>query len=81
MSYHSYADADAKYPFYAEQGSLYVKCEGLTPNGRLFLQFKRTEEQKIWVARYCNRIKHCRECPLWESLWKDWERKHPDGAE
>ena len=46
MSWHSYADADAKCPFYAEQGSLYVKCEGLTPNGRLFLQFKRTEEQK-----------------------------------
>ena len=81
MSRHSYADADAKCPFYAEQGSLYVKCEGLTPRGSVMIRYKTGADKERWIGAYCNTIKGCETCPLWTSLWKEWERTHPDGPE
>ena len=79
MSRGDYADAYAKCPFYAEQGMLYVSCEGFTPHDSLTIHFKRNREKAVWITRHCNRIKGCHKCPLWVALWNEWERTHPDG--
>lgn len=76
----SYADVWAKCPFYTEQGPTWIKCEGLTQRGSLTLRFKSGGERERWLSRHCNTIKGCQKCPLWEALWKDWERKHPEGG-
>ena len=78
MSHGDYADADAKCPFYMEQGSLYVKCEGMTPRGNLTLRFMRKKEKARWITLYCNTIKGCQKCTLWRVSWMEWEKTHPE---
>lgn len=81
MSHHSYADADAKCPFYLGQSPRNIKCAGPMENGSVEIRFERGEDKMQWVARYCNEIKGFRKCPMCDSLWREWERTHPDGAE
>ena len=59
-----YADADVKCPYYIEQGTLYVKCEGMTPQGSLAINFKRGQERMIWVCVFCNSMKGMEMCPI-----------------
>lgn len=61
---HVYADADVKCPYFMEQGTLYVKCEGMTPQGSMAVNFKRGDEKISWVCVFCNSIKGSERCPL-----------------
>lgn len=64
MSRHSYADADAKCPYYMEQGPCYIKCEGIREQGSITLTFMTKGDKERWVSEYCNRYPKCQFCAV-----------------
>lgn len=62
----SYEDALAKCPYYMEQDACSVKCEGLTRLGSLTVRFRTKRQKGMWTSRYCNSVKGCEACPVWQ---------------
>ena len=70
----SYADRDAKCPYYKARDGTSVRCEGYTEGMSIQVRFGSGEQLKAWARRHCDNLCGWRECHLQEGREEDIDR-------
>lgn len=71
MAHH--ASKFVKCPFYHNNDSNRIKCEGLSEGNTLHLVFENPIERARFMREHCNKIDACQSCLIHQVLSVKWE--------
>lgn len=55
-------------PYYSRHDGNRICCEGLDPSNTINLVFENKKHQKEYGYTYCNDVKRCRKCKIYQML-------------
>lgn len=61
-------------PFYHNEGSLTIYCEGVKADSTLLNSFIRSKDKRDFKLDYCNSMEGHKKCPIAEYLYKKYEQ-------
>ncbi len=62
-------------PFYHNEETLTIYCEGATENSTLLHAFRRTAEKKEYKEIYCCSMEGHKRCPIADALYRKYDEK------